>query len=240
MQTANLAESGTIEIQGWLCNGSINPLIRDFLTLAQIAGDELEKALWYCAIELEVHGKEKEISQEEIARFTPEQRMALFYRWYNWKNRPRWKHNEILPGIWTTAQLLARHGSLDCRSRCADLRDLTTAIRLTESYNEFEPLSVALAFEEFNLARFFNNNNPNTGQDCFDYFYGWEGSSVIYIRASFRYGLMAMDNAWARWFRVTPESFKVRCEGLAGRINADESWASDADEDTITWRLWWD
>lgn len=245
MTTATLSKplprTGNVEIGSWLCNGSINPLIRDYRKLEQHAKEDLNKALWYCAIELEVYFHEKAHSQEEIAAMSPQLKAGLFYHWYQVKHAPSWKRRpQIVPGIFTPAQFLAKHGNLDCRAKCDDFSDLCAALNLVQSFNEFNAPAVAREFDRFNLSRYFLQDNPNTGRDAWEYYLGWEGTLAIYISAVFHYPLFVLDRAWEHWTQCDRETFGDMVKALARATKADECGRAGTSDTIVTWRLWWD
>lgn len=235
--------AGTVHIPGWLCNGSINPLIRHYLQLKVIAGANLSQAICYASVEMECYFHEgKAFTQEQIEQMTDAEKAAVFYAWQQRKRAPAWKRRKpiLQDGSYeprTAAQLLARHGNLECRAKCEDIEDLCASLRFTHSYNDFDASEVASAFERFNLERYYENANPNAGRDIFTYFYGWEGSSVIYIQSRFTYRILALSQDWKRWTELTKSTFGSLVQTLAERTKADEC---DCREDGELWRLWWD
>lgn len=239
--TTAAVKHGPVKIENWRCNGTINPLIREYPQLCKIAGPELPEALRWCSIAMECYYHEgKSLTPEEAAKLTNQQGAALFYSWYQHSHRLINRGPEIMPGIQTTAQLLAKHGNLYCLAECVDCIDLCKAISLTRGYNDFDPQAVSLEFGRFNLARIYPTDNPNAGRDAFKYYYGCECSAVIYIEANFRYGLRVMDRAWQHWTELDPQTFGVMVKELGRRCRADECNQSEETECSATWRLWWD
>lgn len=242
MSTTALPKTGPVEFKGWLCNGSIYPLIRDYEQLKAIAGADISRAICYVSIELACHFHEGEsLTPQQCAALSDSQRCALFASWLQHKRQPSWRR---LPPILkagdyeprTTAQLLARHGNLHCQAECCDIQDLCAALRYTQGYNDFDPFLVAMAFERFNVGRYYTNHNPNSGRDCFTYFYGWEGSSVVYIQAP-RLPILALDRKWQHWTELDTPTFAAMAQALATTTKADECTCSEGGS---LWRLWWD
>jgi hypothetical protein len=209
----------------WRCNGGINPLIRTFEQFTQVAGSELHEALRWALIGVQSRGV------PETAIGTP----AMLFAAYRKLDKPA--HQELLPGISSPGQYLAKHGNLQCRAQCADLEDLLQCFRLVGSYNGWEHDKGIAAFRVFHAYRYLNADNPNNGGDAFTYHFGWEGSHVVYIEPANHWygGLQILDESWSRYREVSREEFAHRCRALGRRCNADES---DACEDG--WRLWWD
>lgn len=238
----------------WKCNGGINPLIRSSDQLRQVTGAEWREACRWAAIHLHTYHlgglperaaaiMEKggdwsslpENELEQIARRFLAQRLE-----------PRWmKYPPIAMGktgqtLHTIAQVVAVHGGTDSRAKCHDLADLLKSIELVGSYNEFRADNAVKEFRKFNLARYYNPNNPNNGGDLFEYWIGWEGSLAIYIGCSFYCGCKALSNDYREEFDVTPDEFRHWSEQLGRKLLADENSINEDRKEYLTWRLWWD
>jgi hypothetical protein len=154
---------------------------------------------------------------------------------------PSWQRRAPLIGnAHTTAQLLAKHGNLDCRAQCVDIADLLACFRLMGSYNGFEHDKAAREFQAFNRAQYYSDNNCNNGTDAFTYFYGWEGSHVVYIRAVFYNRFRVLSPDWKTEEDMSREDFGVACSLLGKHTDADENDQSSESDNSVTWRLWWD
>lgn len=221
----------------WVCNGSINPLLRTVEQLKQAAGENFPEAVrWLsmrlpddpCAYPSKAH---TDVQLDEIAA-----------RGLEVTRTPVWRRDNraILPGIFTTAQMLAKRGNLDCRALCADIHDLTACFDLMGSYNNFDACAAGAAFHKFNKAQYYGPDNCNTGHDAYRYWFGWEGSHVVYIQALFlgKYRVLTPD--WLHEHDLLKADFVALCQSLARQTEADESDEDSHSDNCITWRLWWD
>lgn len=242
METKQQVHAGRVEIDGWLCNGSINPLIRSYPQLKELAGADLSKALRYAAIELETYFHIGGYMNQDLEGVTESEREGLFNEWMQHKKRPFWKTLELIPGsgIRTTAQLLAKHGNLNCRAACCDIEDLCEALRLGESCNGLDAPKVAAEFRRFNLLRYYGPCNPNAGLDVFHYSYGCEGTTVVYIDAIFTGRMLTLSPDWKHYTELDRTTFEILCTDLGRRTMADESCKCAEYKESVTWRLWWD
>ena len=223
----------------WMTNGSINPLIRTWEEVRHY-GEQWTEISRIAAINAGIKTSWPWNPTEAEAK-------ATFEAYRNRKSEPGWQRGDgILPGIHTTAQLLAKHGNTACLAQCQDIRDLCECLKLTGSYNGFDDDKSIAAFVEFNRARFYGNDNCNTGRDAYEYHFGWEGSHVVYIEYRAYGGEMnVLTPGWRGYYKMDSDRFKAHCQELAIQTNADES---DCVEDvpssragsSCKWRLWWD
>lgn len=226
----------------WMCNGSINPLIRSVMQLKEICTDDADwrEAVRCLDIQLSCYGQYPSVYTPEL---TETQLRDIAQRWLEWRATPFWKRSgkeEIAPGMRTTAQLLSKHGNLHCRAECCDIDDICRCFELAGSYNDFDSNLAIREFRRFNLGQYYSNDNPNTGSDAFHYHFGWEGSLVVYIDARFYLGLKTLSRDWKHWTECDPDTFAAMCRDLGKRTRADESDLSEDHKDSRTWRLWWD
>jgi hypothetical protein len=163
-----------IDLTGWLVNGGLNPLIRDYDTLVRVANDEpdcgfgwpsLAEAMRHICIELNVTCWPWEKIHGTLSEF---ERRELFRQFLAKRDTPGWKHGkELLPGIWTTAQFIAKHGGKNAAAQCHDFADLLACLNLDQSVNNFNPWNVANQFKGFNRTGYINAENPNNWRDAF-------------------------------------------------------------------------
>ena len=220
-----------IQLDGWLCNGGIDPLITSVAQLmkvcnsyTEIPAQDYREAVRYAAIHMEAithlppmweHGKRNDCTSPELD--------AIAMRYFDEIRVPGWKRaRPIMKDTWTTAQLLAKHGNTSCLAQCEDVEDLIQAIRLAGSYNGFEAELAITGFRSFNRAQFYNAKNPNNGRDLFTYEFGWEGSLVIYVSFNPQYGRKLLPG-WRDWCDLPPSEFIADCGQLGRALNADES-----------------
>jgi hypothetical protein len=238
------------ELTTWKCNGGISPMIRNWETLARVAGAELPEAIRWMAIELHTYklpGLPASLAlvMEKGGTWGPspeEMRLTAHAFFSDRATSIWWKHAPLLsnPDIYTTAQFLAKHGGTNSRAQCADLADLCRCYEIQGSYNDLDAHVLIAELKKFNKARFYQVHNPNTGKDAFEYLYGWEGSSVLYISAPMLYPLRVLSADWKNWFELGPDELGVMVQTLARRTKADECGKSEDRKEWQQWRLWWD
>lgn len=218
----------------WRCNGGINPLIRTEEELADCCETEAEfkEAIRWMKIHLECHHK---VTSGELMLATPAEICKRYRESLSMSRRP-----EILPGITTAAQLLAKHGNLHCLAECDSIRDLQRCFALMGNVNEFNTSRVSVAFGRFNRVAYYSVDNPNTGRDAFTYEIGKECSEVVYITFRCLYLTKVLTPDWRHFVEYTPDDFQSDCRILARATRADESDCVEADEHRVKWRLWWD
>ncbi len=216
-----------------MCNGDLDPLIRDFPHLCEICRhdpEQIKEAGRICAISLKWAAECN----------TLERAQAAFDAWRAARSTPAWrKFPDRLPGIKTPAQFLAQHGNLDCRAVCADASDLARCAELVGSYNQFDAPLFVRQLAEFNRRGFHNPGNPNNGRDLFTYVFGWEGSHVTYVKFNARFG-RELNAPSTHWRALTTARFQSDCHTLGEITHADENHVVEEDDERVVWRLWWD
>ena len=224
-----------IDIKNWRCNGSINSLIRNFVQLKKITQTEkeLNEAIRWMKIELECFFKLKNLSHDD-------QTIAEIY--FENKSLPRWKLKgmEILPGLRTVAQVLAKKGNQDCLAKCNDFEDLIYCLELVGDYNEFNSSETIQNLKNFNKKIYYNENNLNNGKDLFDYWFGWEGSHVFYVGFNHQYHKFALAPDYQNYYPYPVTEFEIDCGILAKNINANEFEFTEQNDTVTKSRFWFD
>ncbi|MDP3072628.1 MAG: hypothetical protein Q8N18_20205 [Opitutaceae bacterium] len=222
-----------VTFRGWRCNGSLDPLIRDYAHLGELcqhSPTEITEAGRICAIALR-HNTYPE---------SPESARAVFETWQAERRVPSWQRRpEHLPGIRTPAQFLAKHGNTHCRAACADAADLAHCAKLVGSYNGFDAPVFIRQLAEFNRRVFYNACNPNNGGDLFHFAFGWESSHVVYVEFNATSG-NELNATSTHWRKLTAAQFCCACQSLGELTHADENSPVADDDGRVTWRLWWD
>jgi hypothetical protein len=148
----------------------------------------------------------------------------------HWERVWSWTQERWLEGAEAVAEILSHDGDDPAKLAGVDYMP-----PLCGSYNDFDAGVANTAFEAFNCLTYYNANNPNNGRDAFQYDFAWEGSHAVYITARWHYPVRILDETCRFWRKMPREEFNSRCQGLARKVAADES---DATDDG--WRLWWD
>jgi len=226
-----------IENIQWRCNGGINPLIQSLEAFKAISGHEPDEAIRRLKIEAEFRqrGFFDEKQATKAGELTPDQ------AWHFLETLPRYrKRKDILPGISTTAQLLTKHGNLDCRAGCRDVKDLLRCVDLVGSYNDHDAELARRTIERFNRMLYYNDNNPNNTNDLFHYQFGWEGSHVIYVELRHHGKSKVLRDDFRAWRDYKVIEFKADCMTAGELMKADESNIVDENDFAAQWRWWWD
>jgi hypothetical protein len=243
-----------IAVTQWQSNGSINPLIRTDAQLRAVAGHQYRSAIHSAAVAIS-HRFQGLVTPDLLTlagrpftddeAWTDGECSTLFAAYLECTSQPFWMSRKALATIkgkaaYTTAQLLAIAGNLNCRAECCDYADLRRCFQLSGSFNEFDAEKAVRHFGSFNAPQYYNDNNPNNGKDAFKYKFGFECSMVVYIQAVFYGGLKVITPGGEHYAPVTPDDFKSQCEQLGNVLDADENFVESEDSAAVTWRLWWD
>lgn len=239
-----------IEITSWKCNGQIHPLIRNVQDLKRVAGNEYPEAARWAAIHVDTHNKE--LTAERCPRIrelfysggkwesVPSSEMdAVVELYFTLRSKPYWSSRAPIVGeCRTPAQLLAVHGNTDCRAACADIQDLFACIKLVGAYNDFDPMVVCDAFKRLDPRQCYGANNPNSGTWLVKFWFGWEGSTVIYARVwGGGIGVNYFTNQKMNEYdKLTAQDFASICKLTGDEAHADESSCLG----NWHWRFWWD
>jgi len=223
-----------------ICNGGINPLIRRPDELIRIAGHEQrEQAEWNLKVDAESRQR-RELGAENA---TSARDMTLEEAWKTCQTLPRYGGpKEIMPGLATCAQLLAVHGNTSCRAECQNIDDLIKCVNLLGDYNEHDATLCAGTLRRFNKMAYYGSNNPNTGIDLLHYYFGFEGSHVIYAEMRWipGHGARVLHSSRRAWREYSPTEFKADCMAAGQSMRADECDLWHEDERSVRWRWWWD
>ena len=128
--------------------------------------------------------------------------------------------------------------NLNFRIQTADLKDLKECVKIIDQYNEFDHKTVNEYLDTFaDYKKFYNEGNPNNGQDLFVFEIGRESSPAMYIkyRNTFNDDYQTPDGELKK---MSVEQFKTNMKVLAQAIKADECDFTDGWETEC--RLWWD
>lgn len=147
----------------------------------------------------------------------------------------------MTPDVKTSTQIITFFSyneptrNLNFRVECKNLEDLQQCVKIIDSYNDFNWKTINKALNEHVSHKvYYNQDNPNNGNDLFTFHIGREGSPVIYIdfnsklRAKYK-----IDKT------LTQEEFKEIIKNLAKDALADEH-STESTASGITARLWWD
>jgi len=132
--------------------------------------------------------------------------------------------------------------NLNFRIKCGDLKDLKECVQIIEGYNAFEWKKVNEALDLCaSLKRFYGKDNPNNGQDFFEFEVAREGSPAIYIKyyagSADQLKFYPISGKATKEFK--PSTFKKLMD-----LFQEESLANECDIYTESiyevCRLWWD
>ena len=128
--------------------------------------------------------------------------------------------------------------NLNYRIQCKDLDDLKECVSIINGYNEFEWKRVNRALDEFfDIKKYFNKDNPNNGNNLFDFDIARESSVAMYIK--FYGGASSCYSKEGKMEDFLEANFKLACKSFQHDARADEC---DIYEDGgyLVCRLWWD
>lgn len=125
--------------------------------------------------------------------------------------------------------------NLDFKCRCESFNDMIKCLQLIHSYNEFDSDLIAPMAKTFlNKGVFYNDNNPNNGNDLFTFDVAREGSPALYVSLSLvRSQISLVDGKQynAAQFNADMEAFSQACR--CDEFNIEKGY-------TLVARFWWD
>lgn len=126
---------------------------------------------------------------------------------------------------------------LDYRCTCDDYNDFEQCIKIINSYNDFDADEMLPKLRKYlNLKKYFNEGNPNNGNDFFKFEIAREGSPAFYVSFMPNWDKITIkgDSKWA----YDMESFQIDMAILKEMLNADEM---DIEEGyRVIARFWFD
>lgn len=127
--------------------------------------------------------------------------------------------------------------NLSFRAECEDYADFEKCMQLIESYNEFDAAGMLLSLKSY-LARkkYFNDNNPNNGNDFFKFEIAREGSPAFYVSFNPEWDKRIIVGGKVTDYTVA--EFKSEMEALRDFIKADEMDIEEGHK--IECRFWFD
>jgi hypothetical protein len=214
-------------------------MIRSVSELRKVCRDDADfaEAVRFAGIDLQVHAK------ANIDNWTPTRILAEYFQF---RATPHWQRvtRTWNPEAKTIAQLVAVHGGTDSLAKAADCDDLIAAVKLIGDYNDFDPDRVKRAFSLYRQRRYYGGNNPNTGGDLFDYWVGWECSTVIYVAMSTYGHSKRLTGDGKAWLPYGVEEFRSDMKGIEAICGPDESseveFTAHSQGFHIKHRFWWD
>jgi len=128
--------------------------------------------------------------------------------------------------------------NLDFKITCEGLKDLEKCVKIIKTYNEFDYKIINQALEDHaGIEKYYNEKNPNNGENILKFDIGREGSPVMYIKLSNFSGNTYMANGKVEEY--TREMFKKDMNILAKITNVAEC-DFDQNGGYYVCRLWWD
>lgn len=125
--------------------------------------------------------------------------------------------------------------NLDFKCRCQSLNDLVKCLGIIHSYNDFDSDLIKPRANEFlNKQAFYNDGNPNNGNDLFTFDIAREGSPALYVSVS-QYTLSVV-NVDGRKYGIS--EFKADMKAFAEAAKSDEFDIEQSHQ--LTARFWWD
>ncbi len=237
-----------IEIPGWVCNGSINPLIRSEAELLKVitgtvtdgsVDEAFDEAVRWTKIHMQCH-----TSRELWDVWEKQTPSYILSEYFKMRAVPLWKTIErkapFTMEIATIAQMVAKHGGTDSRAAARDFEDLLQCLTLVGQYNDFEPVDVRSVLQEVNRKQFYNPSNPNNGKDIFKYHVAWEGSFALYVTMSPMFDKRVLTPDWRGWEPYDAASFDADMQVVKEAGGPDEFDLTSETETRRTYRFWWD
>jgi len=130
--------------------------------------------------------------------------------------------------------------NLNYRIQCRDLEDLKKCVRIIDGYNEFEWKNVNEALDKYcGVKRYYNEDNPNNGNNLFDFDIAREGSVAMYIKFYLSIGGNLVYSKEGEIKTFSKETFKLLCKAFQSDAKADECDVSK-EGGYLVCRLWWD
>ena len=112
--------------------------------------------------------------------------------------------------------------NLDFRASCEDYADFEKCIKLIDSYNEFEAWSMVPYLKKYlDQKKYYNEGNPNNGNNFFKFEIAREGSPAFYISFMPKWDKLIID-ANGHPVPYCIDDFKNQMEELKTIICADE------------------
>jgi len=128
--------------------------------------------------------------------------------------------------------------NLNYRIQCRDLKDLKGCVSIIDGYNAFAWRNVNKALDEyFDIKKYYNKDNPNNGNNLFDFDIARESSVAMYIKL---YG--GTSSCYSKEGKVKDfleEDFKLACKAFQHDAKADEC-DIYKEGGYLVCRLWWD
>lgn len=154
----------------------------------------------------------------------------------------------------TSAQLMTQIGFGDCSNhdlpvrnlhfsvQCDSFEDFLSCLNLIESYNEFDAYDIKEHLVSYlNEKRYWNEKNPNNGNDLFTFIVGRESSPVFYVKFSSYLNpkvIISQSGEKYNYEPYTNEMFKTNMKILSQLIKADEF--SIEEGHSLVARFWFD
>jgi len=154
-----------------------------------------------------------------------------------------WQRKRTAP---TLAQFMATHGGTGS-VKCESFEDLEKTVRITWSWNEFNPENIISIFKKhFDFQIYYGNNNPNSGQRC-EFEFWFEGDAIEVHISHFNkkdtHNVIKKENG--DWIEYEYDNLYLeKMEKLGKELNADNVVSSITEHDfngySQTLRFWWD
>ena len=131
--------------------------------------------------------------------------------------------------------------NLNYRIQCENLKDLKKCVAIIDGYNYFEWRNVNKALDKyFDIKKYYNKDNPNNGNNLFDFDIARECSVAMYIKLYD--GIAGRSLSYSKEGKIekfSKETFKSLSKSFQHDAKADEC---DIYEEGgyLVCRLWWD
>lgn len=127
---------------------------------------------------------------------------------------------------------------LNFKSECENLEDAKKCIEIIRAYNDFDYQKVNRALEAWlGVKKYYNADNPNNGNDFFEFSIAREGSPALYISYWSEFSNQYSENGEIK--KMTGDEFERRMEAVKHATHADEL-HFEPEGGMMVARLWWD
>lgn len=133
------------------------------------------------------------------------------------------------------------HRVLNYKTECESYNDFAACLRIIDNYNEFDAKEIIKKVNPIlSEKRYYNENNPNNGNDLFKFEIGREPSPVFYVTLLTFLGNTTMPNfPDMKPLEYCNYTFKEEMKTVASLCLCDEFNIED-NEHSLTARFWFD